>query len=251
MIITSKTNQWIKILSSIKAGKELNKNFFVVEGYKVIELLQIKYRIEALFLRENSPDRLLVQPTIVVSKKLWPQLSDLKSPPDTIAILEKPEPNQIDFNQDTIILDNIQDPGNLGSIMRSAAASGWKQIVCSKGCADPYSLKTLRASSGALSSLNLITGIENREMANLLNEQKNSIQLFTAEAGSNTALKDISITDKTRFLILGNEGHGISEVFRGLKQITKLSIPQDESAVESLNVGVAAALLMYKLKGLL
>ncbi|MDX1920337.1 MAG: RNA methyltransferase [Candidatus Caenarcaniphilales bacterium] len=280
-IIQSKGNQWFKLITSIKEGKKERDKYFIAEGEKHILSFLKKFVPFAFFSYEDEsplpqPPHLdrqggslslfplsrglegdkLAEKAYIFSKKLWKELSDVETPQRLIAIFERPEQKNenIEKTDSVLILDRIQDPGNLGTIIRTAIASGWKDIICLKGTVDPYSPKVVRASAGALALANIYCKISLEELIPIL--QNNSFEIFTTSSHNSVAANEYNFKEtKKPCLILGNEGGGIEsnwiEKLRTERKIVDLKIPmENEEVVESLNVAIAGALLMFRIKGL-
>lgn len=249
MIIQSKTNQWIKLARDLlKSGKESEK-YFIAEGEKVIKSLLPVYKPLITLVQENF---LSIQENfLIVAVKAWPT----ETPSKIITIFERPH-YELKNAQDLIILDEIQDPGNLGSIIRTAVAAGWENLICLKNTANPFSPKVVRSSAGALGGIKIFSNFEIGFLAKILKE--NDFTLIYTSSHLKTKFSEINFKQIQKpCLILGNEGHGIQA---NLKQIIlssgldiiEANIPiLKPQIIESLNVSIAGALLMYKIKNLL
>ena len=147
----------------------------------------------------------------------------------------------IDYKQDIIlILDNIQDPGNLGTIIRTADSVGLKQILVSKGTADAYNPKVIRSTMGAIFRVNIIE-IEN--LKNSIEEIKeNNFKIITTSLQTEKSIYDIKL-NKTA-IIIGNEANGVSKEIKKLADINAI-IPM-KGKTESLNASVATGVILYE-----
>ena len=213
----------IKLINKLKLRKYRDEmGLFIVEGDKLIEEIP-KNLIEFVL---NVDD---------IGEREFKKLSELTTPQSAIAICHKPNVNLESANDDaklTIALDRIQDPNNVGAILRTAAAAGVKNIIILEGTADPFSPKAIRASMGAIFHLDLITMSE-EELINA------NFKLIAAHIeGIN--YRELELPKKSA-LILGNEGQGVSKKL--LEVSTKVNIPIKN--VESLNVNAAAAILIF------
>jgi TrmH family RNA methyltransferase len=165
--------------------------------------------------------------------------------------------------QHHIVLDGIQDPGNLGTILRTAAAVGIKNIICLKGTTYPFAPKVLRAAMGAHFHLNIKIGLQYNEFSDFLIEQSNyqshNIQAYALTLEDAVSFYDVAQTIEKRnrsnhdthfYWIFGNEGAGVNPQLlthlENLVHFKKVFIPQS-SAVESLNVGIACSVVLYEL----
>lgn len=190
---------------------------------------------------EVYPDTRVYQ----LDKGLWDLLSDLVNAPQVAGLLELPRGS---FNSqqsvptiagDVIILDRIQDAGNVGAILRTAAASGFHQVIATSGCAHLWSSKVLRAGMGAHRLLDLHEGWSNQQVLSAV-----TAPLLAATADGESGLFDISKTlTQAVAWVLGSEGQGVSEDL--MAQAQGVSIPIDPR-VESLNVSTAAAICLFE-----
>ena len=205
-------------------------------GLKNIEISQAVY--EHL---EICPDTKVFQ----LDSALWDLLSDLVNAPHIAGLLDLPKscltpPQSIStLAGDVLILDRIQDAGNVGSILRSAAAAGFTQVVALTGCAHLWSSKVLRAGMGAHQLLDLYEGWSNQQVLSAV-----TAPLLAAVAGAEQELYSL----KKELLhpvawVMGSEGQGVSEDL--MAQAKGVSIPIDPR-VESLNVSTAAAICLFE-----
>lgn len=257
IIISSKTNKWIKLCMSIHKGNGKEENCFLAEGTKVIQALSCKLKPEILLTSESFAPKVaelteFKQISIqIVSDQLWPKVCSLDSPVQLIGIFRRPQQNLVSLKSasELLVLDRIQDPGNMGTIIRTAVASGWKNLICLKGSVDPFSPKVVRASAGAIGALNIFTDLTNVQLLEVLEEQFTTV---LTSSHSKVEVKDLHLPPNAKpCLVLGNEGGGVDLTLKNENSFTvKIPMRQDES-LESLNVAIAGALLMYKLKGLI
>ena len=169
-MITSKENEQIKHIKKLKDKKYRNlSNEYIVEGLKMVkECIEENAKIKSIVIcdgcdKNGSFDPKLMyemakQNCIAVPEKLFKELTDVENPQGVLAVVEKRETQKvIDYHQDFIvILDNIQDPGNLGAIIRTVDSANLKQIIVSKGTVDAYSNKVVRSTMGAIFRVNII-----------------------------------------------------------------------------------------------
>ena len=176
-------------------------------------------------------------PCYSLSHELFLQLSDLKSSTGILALVDIPKVKPTQSEGLILLLDGIQDPGNLGSILRTAKATNTKSIIMSKTCADLWSPKTLRGSQGVQFSLNCV--VEQNLNEWILNYKHNVIALAT----NGKSLFKTKLNSNMAILV-GNEGKGISKPL--LKNIVgTISLPMHKE-VESINVGAAVSAFMYE-----
>lgn len=249
MIITSKDNETIKEIKKLKEKKN-RKNKFIVEGIKMVEeAIEYNAKIELIAYRVGFDITSLSEvlqakniKTIEVSENIFNTLTDVVSSQGILAVIEKQENSkQIDYSQDFIIaLDGIQDPGNLGTIIRTADAVNLKQIIVSKDTVDTYSPKVIRSTMGAIFRVNVIE-VENLSKE-LKNAKKNDFKVITTSLQTDKSIYDIEYNKSV--VVIGNEANGVSnEVYEVANE--RVKIPMLGKA-ESLNASVAGAIMMYE-----
>lgn len=229
-----------------KVRKE--QGLFIAEGIKsILEFIQSDYKIEAIFSTPHTTSKLdkLSQKIKVqeITDTELKKISTLITPQDILAIIHIPEKTEIpaeSFKKTiTLVLDGVQDPGNLGTIIRVADWFGFKQIICSSDTVEAYNPKVVQATMGSLSRVQ----IHYVNLEDFLSKHKGPVYgaLLSGESVYQTDFQN-----EEALLILGNEGNGISE---GVQRfITKaISIPRFGDA-ESLNVAVSAAIFCSELK---
>lgn len=244
------TKATIKQVNSLKLKKNRQESGkFLAEGLKIIsELLDSNYEIETLFC---TPDFLNVfskeiknhTEVIEVKEKDLARISLLKTPQKAIAIVKIP-PQNLEFknleNQLTLFLDDINNPGNLGTIIRLANWFGIPQVVCSEETVDVYNPKVIQATMGALAGTEVFYVNKIHFFENIKNNT--SLKIYGSFIdGDNIYKKELT---KNGIIILGNESHGISNELIPLIDY-KLSIPNFSNhlkGTESLNVAVASAI---------
>ena len=232
----------IKLIRSLQQKKYRNQlGLFFVEGKKTVkELLDSNFKPHSIYVEDlNSlevSDDLLTEVTTTDLK----QISSLKNPNGVLGIFYIPETKQIDFNDWIMVLDEIQDPGNLGTIVRLCDWFGIVNLVCSNKTVDCYNPKALQATMGSISRVN----ITYLDVADFLRDSEVPIYGAFMDGASVYSTK----LPKKGILILGNEGKGISAEIE--KLITeKISIPQHGAkTTESLNVATAAAILLNEIR---
>lgn len=235
MVITSKDNKRIKAVRKLLTKKERTKaKQFLIEGEHLIEeALKWNANILELFVLENSEFNFDLK-TTVVTKDVMKSLSTLVTPPGIIAIVEM---NTQTINSDRILaLDGIQDPGNLGTLIRTADAFNFNRILIGKDTVDPYSDKVLRSSQGS----HFHVSIEDTDLVEAINDFDGTV-LTTDLQGE--ALSSQKITGPL-MIVLGNEGQGVSDdVLSHANYKVKIDMPGN---AESLNVSVAGGILMHQ-----
>lgn len=238
MIISSKSNPLIKKISSL-AEKKYRKQYglFIVESVKAVEeCLSAGMEIETIVCTDGLSAK--YPNAVVVTDELFERISTEKSPQGVLAAVKLPQ-NTTEAPQDScLLLDRLQDPGNIGTIIRTANAAGYTDIYL-VNCADAYSPKAVRASMGGVFYVRL--------------HECGYTEAFGALKGVPIICADMDGEDIFSFnapekfcLCIGNEGGGVSGEVRERAEYT-VKIPMRETC-ESLNAGVSAAVAMYVLK---
>lgn len=237
-IISSRSNDLVKQVIALKEKKHRDAtSSFIIEGDHLFSMAKSRNVILKVFCLEAGFDR----DEIIVSYDVMKKMSSLKSIPKVLAIVKKPD-ESITNRKRLIFLDGIQDPGNMGTIIRTATAFGFDGIIASYESADFYNQKTIMASQGTIFSLPLVR-MSSTDFIAYAKENKYQIIASSLEKDSGD-IKNLKVEDKY-ILVIGSEGQGISEVV--LKEATnKVIIPINN--VDSLNAGVAAGILMYQVK---
>lgn len=230
-IISSSNNNYIKQINKFSKKKYRSKqNAFLIETHKLIdEALESGMHIKQIFARADVDSK--YENTIFIEEKLFNDLSSLVTPDGYMATVEKKE--SLEVSDKILILDGIQDPGNLGTLIRSAEAFGFNTIV-SISSVDFYNEKVLRATMGSIFRLNLI------EADYKFVSQLKDYTIFIGNMNG----EDYRSIDypKKLCLVIGNEGNGISEQMQTISHKT-IMIPM-QGQIESLNAGVSGSLLM-------
>jgi len=237
MVITSLDNKKVKEVVKLQSKKYRDlTNCFVVETEHLVEEAKKIGIVKDLFVVGDGEDNNINYVTEDVMKKM----SSMESFSKVLAVCSKNTSNEIIGNK-ILLLDGIQDPGNLGTIIRSSVAFGVTTIILSKDTVDLYNPKVIRASEGMFCHINIIT----MDLEEAIDSIKNSgISVY----GTNVVDGyDVStVTDKDSYaLVMGNEGNGVKANIQELCD-KNLYIPMKETC-ESLNVGVACSILLYEL----
>lgn len=235
----------IKYIQSLKDKKNRSiSNTFVAEGEKIVlDLLQsCKCELVAgLTHIVNNIDKSLASEIITASSDELKKATHLKSAPPIIGVFHKPNINEdsIDFTSGLhIILDGVQDPGNLGTIVRVADWFGIKNIICSENTVDIYNPKVVQSTMGAVARINTIY----TDLRSFLHKHSQVPVYGTYLEGNNIYKENLS---NNGFIIMGSEGKGISPHLEEMVT-NKLFIPNfpaDQDTSESLNVAVATAII--------
>ena len=177
---------------------------------------------------------------VYVSEKIFKYITDVTNPQGILAVVEKNLSNKIDYSENIfLILDNIQDPGNMGTILRTADSIALTQIIVSKGSADCYNPKVVRSTMGAIFRVNVI---EVDDLSQIIkNLKKHKIQVFTTDLNTESSIYDVNY--KKSAIVIGNEGNGVSKEIIELAD-KSIKIPM-KGKTESLNAAVATGIILY------
>lgn len=238
-MITSVANEKVKRVKKLAQKKYRDEeNAFILEGVKPVrEAVACGRKIVFLFGTESGLARIenFCGETVAVSESVFASVSEEKHPEGVLAVVKKPSLAPEKCETRCLLLDGVRDPGNLGTIFRTAAAAGYRRIFL-KDCADPFNPKTVRASMSGVFGVTLYeTG---DDFANYIR-----VPVYAADMGGENVFE----TEKRSVCIaLGGEADGLSETVRAAAEKI-VSVPM-ESGSESLNVAIAAGILMYALK---
>ena len=241
-IITSKANSVVKNAKKLHQ-KKYRKFAYLIEGWHLFEeAVQAGVMIEKIFALESYRDQLAAFPqTIWVSEEILLDLADSQTPQGIVAIVQKEEAGLPDLRQGKFLfLEYVQDPGNVGTMIRTADAAGFTGVIVSDKSADIYSLKTLRSMQGShfhlpIYRMSVSTFVEEAKKSNLL-------ILATTLSRDSEDYRDLSPLEDF-VLVMGNEGQGISSVMaESADQLVHIGM---KGRAESLNVAVAAGILMF------
>ena len=247
--ITSRSNK--KIVDTLKLRNKKYRDrtsLFTFEGYKVFcEARSAGIEFSDVFVREDAmakyPELADTEHITVVSESVYEKLTQDSSPDGIFCVAKKPGVLSAN-NGSKLIAVSVRDPGNIGTMIRTALAFGIGELILSEDCADIYSPKVVRAAMGALFRQKVITVTDIKAK---IEEIKNGGYTVCATALNERSvpLSDIEITQRTCFVI-GNEGHGLDTDIISLCD-NQVIIPIDPHS-ESLNAAVAAAILMWEIK---
>jgi len=243
-LITSKSNSTLQHLRKLMASRKYRYECraFVADGTKLAaEALRWGLGIEALILREDVD--FPVPPGVRelrVTEALMRDVSRMETPQGVLALCRMPEPKPLDLHPGCMILDGIQDPGNLGTILRTADAFD-VPVVLADGCADPYGEKTVRATMGAVFRRPPVQAATEE----ILTQCAARALPICVTALSDQA-EDIRRIDlKSCVTVIGSEGQGVSQAF--LSAAGREAIIPMSPHCESLNAAVAAAVVLWEL----
>ena len=252
--ITSKENKLIKHIIKLKEKKYRKEyNEYIIEGAKIVqEAIQEKVKIKQIIISENAINTDLILNHlkeelqkinyIKVPSNIFKLISEVEKPQGVLAIIEKEKQEEnIDVNQDIILaLDDLQDPGNLGTIIRTADSVGLKQILISKGTTEAYNPKVIRSTMGAIFRVKIIECENLKETLKKL--QKNNFKIMVTDLNTDKSIYDIKL--QKNVIIIGNEANGVSEEIKNMAD-TRAIIPMF-GKTESLNASIATGVILYE-----
>ncbi len=243
--IESLQNEYVKKLVKLKQKKHREEmSLFIVEGERSCsDALNSSFSVENVVMSESfyeNKNSFRCENIIVVTDKIFESLSDTKTPQGVLAVLKTPEEKEIKEGR-YIYCDAVQDPGNAGTIMRSADAFGFSGVIFGKGSVDVFSPKVIRSTMGSIFHIDVWQNFEKSDLEKLkLKGFKISASALTGESVTSKEMK----TEKNHIFVVGNEGAGVSKEILDLADEIVYIKMQGEA--ESLNAGVAASILMYE-----
>ncbi|QTN00024.1 RNA methyltransferase [Sediminibacillus dalangtanensis] len=243
-MITSVQNSRVKNWQKLKKRKERVKtNNFIVEGYHMIEeAWKSDWDVKEVILADGAviPDWLEYKEAIIVTDHILKSITDTKTPQGIAAVVEVKQPEEQKFEK-LLLIDNVQDPGNLGTMIRTADAAGFDGIYVGAGSADIYNDKVLRSTQGSIFHLPIFQ----TDLLPIIDQLQNDDFAVWGAALENARPYTALPVPRKAALVVGNEGAGISSSI--LEKVNDIvSIPIFGKA-ESLNVSVAAGILLYHL----
>ena len=253
MIITSKDNELIKNIKKLKDKKYRDeRNEFIVEGIKMVgEAIKEEANIKNIIICDDCynnceiPSELKYEiakrKIIYVSQKVFDSITDVTNPQGILAVVEKNKVNDIDYKQDFfLILDDIQDPGNIGTILRTADSINLNQIIVSSKTADAFNPKVVRSTMGAIFRINVIVC---EDLSGVISQlKKHKVKIAATDLKTDKSIYDVDY--KKTAVIIGNEANGVSEKLLERADV-KIKIPMT-GKTESLNAAVATGIILYE-----
>lgn len=241
--IESINNKTVKYVSSLKMKKVRDKEgVFFAEGERNVSDGAKKQTPEMIFVSEDfTGDTDFPCEVYKVTNQIFKKISDTESPQGILGVFKKNPGSLLKLNgENIIILNNLRDPGNIGTILRTAQAAGFKNVIVDKGCADVYSPKTVRSAMSGIFGLNIVA---TDNLVSTISELKNlGYKVCAADMnGKNMFETDLSYP---LAVILGNEANGVEKEVLEASDFV-LSIPMS-AELESLNAAVAGAVIMYE-----
>ncbi|WP_123054335.1 RNA methyltransferase [Clostridium sp. JN-1] len=251
--IYSKDNNLIKETKKLSEKKyRTKKNKFLIEGFRFVsEALSSNFDVPIIFLNEKVQYKwndLKLQLKVcdytkvyLLTDKLFNYISNTDNPQGIAALVENRKINVKNETGFYVLVDKVQDPGNMGTIIRTADAADALGVILTKGTVDIYNEKTLRATMGSIFHIPIIYD-ENLEKLSLL--KKSGFKLIVSSLDADKSFYDLNLQGKV-IIALGNEGSGVSSQILNLAD-TKVKIPMPGNA-ESLNVSTAGAIMMFEI----
>lgn len=250
-IITSNQNKIYKDTLKLLQKKYRDKfGKYIIEGIKIFEEKKDKIDIEYIILNENLEKKYenlekYKFPIYIVNENMFSKLSEQVNSQGVLVVAKMSKKEIIDVEENLVILDGIQDPGNLGTIIRTMVAFGFKNLVLTKESCDAFSPKVVRATMGSIFDVNVYVLDKNNIIDFLKNKCYNV--LTTELDKSSVLLENIVLKNKNAY-VFGQEGNGISDEFKKISS-QKVIIPIS-SNVNSLNVAISTAIFLYEVSKL-
>ena len=249
--ITSAQNASIKLAKELLKKKAARKKqgLFVVEGIRAVKEIPVHVQIRTLLVSETVDEAnyrdVQAKEILVMPEHLFQTISETTTPQGVMAIVQKVDKKleEMEWQQGPyLLLENLQDPGNLGTIIRSAHAFDFKGIFMTKGCVDLYSPKVVRSTMSSLFYMPIVLDGEIEDYVTYLKEK--GLTIYTTALNDKAQCIQDIVFEKNMVLIIGNEGNGVSDYCLEHTDHTMI-IPMPGGA-ESLNASVATAVCMYE-----
>ena len=246
VLITSLENERIKNYIKLKSKKYRDlTNSFIVEGEHLVLEAYRAGLLEEIILEQSSvfPIDLPNDKKVYVPQVILDKISDVENPPYVMGLCRKKEESD-NLGSRILMLDGVQDPGNLGTILRSSKAFNVDTVVLSLDTVDLYNPKVIRATQGMFFHMNVVR----RDLVDEINKLKSEeIPIYVTRVEYGEDIRYLKAKDKRKFaLVMGNEGKGVREEIKDLAD--KYIYIEMNDMVESLNVGVATSILLYELQ---
>lgn len=238
-MITSASNNTIKALIKLKQKKYRDETgYYLVEGEHLVEEAMKAKQVECLISTKDITSDL---PIIVVSNEVMSKLSFTKSPQSIMAKCKIKKEKKLIDGKRYLILDDLQDPGNIGTLIRTALAFSIDQVILSNNCVDLYNDKLLRSMQGANFHISCIYDDLKTVISTL---KKNNVKIIGSALENGQDIKQIKISEKMAFIV-GNEGNGMNkDILEECDYVGYIPI----NTIESLNVAIAGSIMMYCFK---
>ena len=240
--ITVLTKNQEKLIRSLSVRKNRKKTgLFVAEGMKLVtDFLNSGLVAENIFMLDTADGHQITAAIEWISESEMKRITFLDTPSLVLAVFEVPQAGELDWAGMVLVLDRLQDPGNVGTLLRTASWYGITNVVALTGTADCWSPKVVQSSMSALAHVK-VHPMDEGEFVSKVKEA--GVQLVIADMAG-TSARGFNWSQNTA-LVLGNEGQGISSVLKEMRDAT-ITLPGHASKIESLNVAVSGATLLYE-----
>jgi TrmH family RNA methyltransferase len=253
--IVSKDNKNIKELKKLGNKKYRNKfGKFLVENLAIIcDAIKSGYKPEALFITQELLDsnsekvqfilkNVSDSNTFIILERANRYFSSLDTPAGIAVIYNKAKKKKINLEKNILYLNKIKDPGNLGTILRSAVAFGVEDIILDRECVELYNPKVIQSAKDAIFKINITIDDEERS---ILEKVKSKMKVFVTDVDGGMEAKDAFKTKNNFCVVMGSESHGVSESIKNLadEMINIKSSPE----MESLNVAISTGIILYEM----
>lgn len=247
-MITAQDNSQVKYISKLLKSSKFRREegAFIVEGPRMVSETPTEF-LHTIYLSETGAKTFEYEGAEIISDKVFKNLSDTVSPQGVLAVVKQPKYDLENIlsksNGLLIFLENLQDPGNLGTILRTAEAAGCTGIVADKNTVDLFNPKVVRSTMGAAFRMPYVSVDELVSAVEVA--KKSGVTFYAAHLGGKKSCYEFDYKKPTAFLI-GNEGNGLTDETATLAD-EKIVIPMDGKA-ESLNAAMATGILIYEAK---
>ena len=246
IIIESNQNKIIKEVNSLKAKKERDKTgLFILEGKRLVEEIPNSWEIKYLLKAESYSEDINFENVYTVKDSLFEKISETVNPQGILAVchIKEFDVTNVDYSNSPffVVLENVTDPGNMGTLIRTADAAGADGIFLSKGCVDIYNPKVIRATMGSIFHLPIY---RNLNLMDLMEDFKNNnVKTLAAHLKGTSTPYKVDMTTACA-IIIGNEANGLSdEISEMASDLVKIPMP---GKAESMNAGIAGGILIYE-----
>ena len=246
IIIESNQNKIIKEVNSLKAKKERDKTgLFILEGKRLVDEIPNSWEIKYLLKAESYSEDINFEKVYTVKDSLFEKISETVNPQGILAVchIKEFDVTNVDYSNSPffVVLENVTDPGNMGTLIRTADAAGADGIFLSKGCVDIYNPKVIRSTMGSIFHLPIY---RNLNLMDLMEDFKNNnVKTLAAHLKGTSTPYKVDMTTACA-VIIGNEANGLSdEISEMASDLVKIPMP---GKAESMNAGIAGGILIYE-----
>ena len=246
IIIESNQNKIIKEVNSLKAKKERDKTgLFILEGKRLVDEIPNSWEIKYLLKAESYSEDINFEKVYTVKDSLFEKISETVNPQGILAVchIKEFDVTNVDYSNSPffVVLENVTDPGNMGTLIRTADAAGADGIFLSKGCVDIYNPKVIRATMGSIFHLPIYRNLNLMEL--MEDFKNNNVKTLAAHLKGTSTPYKVDMTTACA-VIIGNEANGLSdEISEMASDLVKIPMP---GKAESMNAGIAGGILIYE-----